>query len=209
MMRELASIELVRDERTGEGGHLALRRLRVRLVFRDGTKTKEGSWDFVERAMGLDAVVVAIWRRRAQAVEVLLRAGVRVPLHFGRPEKPQSMVFPELVAGIVEPGDVLEERAADEAREEAGLAVTGLVRLGPPMFPTPGMCAEMFHFVAAEVAPDAAMEPAGGDGSVFEEGARLEWLTLDEALRRCGSGEIQDLKTEVGLRRLKDALGAT
>lgn len=205
---ELSSIEVLGDERAGEGGHLVLRRLKLRLVGTDGTRTRAGSWDFVERPMGLDAVVVAIWRRRAQAVEVLIRAGVRVPLHFGRAEKPRSMTFPELVAGILEPGDALEERAADEAREEAGLSVKHLVRLGPPMFPTPGMCAEQFHFVAAEVAEDAPMTAPEGDGSPFEEGARLEWMTLAEALRRCGSGEIQDLKTEVGLRRLRDALGA-
>jgi ADP-ribose pyrophosphatase len=75
------------------------------------------------------------------------------------------------------------------------------------MFPSPGMCAEQFHFVCAEVPGDAPVVTPSGDGSPFEEGARLEWVPLDEALRRCASGEIQDLKTEVGLRRLRDRLG--
>ena len=44
------------------------------------------------------------------------------------------------------------------------------------------------------------------DGSPFEEGARLEWVTLDEALARCADGRIRDLKTEIGLRRLRDEL---
>jgi len=44
------------------------------------------------------------------------------------------------------------------------------------------MCAEVFHFVCCEVAPDALAHPPGGDGSPFEEGARLEWASLDEAL---------------------------
>jgi len=147
--------EVLEDRRAGEGGVLRLRRLRLQLVRADGSRTKEGLWDYVERPMGLDAVVVALWRRRAQ-VEVLLRKGARVPLHFGRPEKRPTLV--ELVAGILEPGDGVAQRAADEALEEAGLAVAAkdVEPLGPPMFPTPGMCAELFHFVACQVAADAA-----------------------------------------------------
>jgi len=92
--------------------------------------------------------------------------------------------------------------------EEAGLrvAAASVQRLGPAAFPTPGMCAEVFHFVRFEVAPDAEAHPVEGDGSPFEEGARLEWVTLDEALARCADGRIRDLKTEIGLRRLRDEL---
>ena len=209
MTVELKAIELVADERVGQGGHLVLRRLRLRFLRADGTRSKEGSWDYVERPMGLDAVVVALWRRGARGIEVLVRAGVRVPLQFGRPEKPARLLFPELVAGILEPGEESEaavhKRAADEAMEEAGLRIGAVEALGPAMFPTPGMCPELFHFVAAEVKDSTATAPQG-DGSPFEEGARLEWISLDEALRRCGRGEIQDLKTEVGLRRLRERL---
>jgi len=84
-----------------------------------------------------------------------------------------------LVAGILEEADVLEQRAADEALEEAGLRIDpqSVLRLGPPMFPSPGMCAEMFHFVCAEVR-DAENAAPRGDGSPFEEGAQLEWVSL-------------------------------
>jgi len=57
-------------------------------------------------------------------------------------------------------------------------------------------------------APDALAHPPGGDGSPFEERARLEWVSLDEALARCASGEIRDMKTEVGLRRLREIKGS-
>jgi 8-oxo-dGTP pyrophosphatase MutT (NUDIX family) len=149
---------------------------------------------------------VALFRRRPGALEVLLRHGVRVPVQFGRPEKPSALLFPELVAGILEPGDDLFQRAADEVMEEAGLRVppASVEILGPPAFPTPGMCAEVFQFVCCEVAPDALAHPPGGDGSPFEEGARLEWVSLDEALGRCARGEIRDMKTEIGLRRLRE-----
>jgi ADP-ribose pyrophosphatase len=201
----IAGFDVLSDQRVGEGGHLRVRRLRLRLVREDGTRTAEGGWDYVERPMGLDAVVLALYRRQGAGVEVLLRAGVRVPLQFGRPDK-RPLLFSELVAGILEPGDDLAQRAAAEALEEAGLQIAPAAfrPLGAPMFPTPGMCAELFHFVCAEVPLGTAAQVPAGDGSIFEEGARLEWVDLEEALTRCARGQIQDLKTEVGLRRLRD-----
>jgi hypothetical protein len=40
----------------------------------------------------------------------------------------------------------------------------------------------------------------------MEEGARTRWLSLEAALAACVRGEIADLKTELGLRRLRDHL---
>jgi 8-oxo-dGTP pyrophosphatase MutT (NUDIX family) len=207
-MLEVKGFEVTADERVGEGGHLRLRRMRMRLVLSDGSRTREGSWDYVERPMGLDAVVVALYRRRARALEALLRHGVRVPVHFGRPETPDKVLFPELVAGILEAGDDVRHRAAAEVMEEAGMNVepASIKLLGPAVFPTPGMCAEVFQFVRCEVSADAVAHPPAGDGSPFEEGARLEWVPLDEALARCARGDIRDLKTEIGLRRLREAV---
>lgn len=202
---ELKAIEVVSDERIGAGGFLVLRRLRMRLVGADGEKTGEGMWDFVERPAGLDAVVLALWRKSPDGVEVLLRSGLRVPLQFGRPEK-QPLLLPELVAGIIETGDDLRQRAAAEALEEAGLRIGEVRLLGPALFPSPGMCAEQFHFAEAEVAKDAQALLPQGDGSPFEEGATLEWLPLERALKRCQTGEIRDMKTEIGLRRLAEKL---
>lgn len=204
----VTGFEVTSDERAGEGGFLRLRRMRMRLLLSDGSRTAEGGWDYVERPMGLDAVVLALFRRSDAGVEVLLRSGVRVPLQFGRPERPEQTLFAELVAGIVEPGDDLRERAAAEALEEAGLRVApaSVDLLGPALYPTPGMCAELFHFVCSEVAPGAEPERPSGDGSPFEEGARVEWVPLAEALARCASGEISDMKTEIGLRRLRERL---
>src|SRR5205807_283314 len=107
---EVKGFEVTGDQRVGEGGHLRLRRMRMRLVLSDGSRTGEASWDYVERPMGLDAVVVALFRR-GDRVEVLLRHGVRIPLQFGRPERPRTVLFPELVAGIVETGDDVMARA--------------------------------------------------------------------------------------------------
>jgi hypothetical protein len=64
---------------------------------------------------------------------------------------------------------------------------------------------EKEYFAAVEVDPATQVELAG-DGSAMEEGATTRWLDLDDAIAACVRGEISDLKTEVGLRRLRDHL---
>jgi hypothetical protein len=64
---------------------------------------------------------------------------------------------------------------------------------------------EKFHFAAVEVDP-ATQQALEGDGSPMEEGASTRWLPLAEAIAMCVRGEITDLKTELGLRRLRDLL---
>jgi ADP-ribose pyrophosphatase len=212
MSEPIRGFRVISDERVGQGGFLVIRRLRLHLERADGTLTKEGLYDFIERPMGLDAVVLALWHRRADSgIDVLLRESVRVPLVFGRGGEKLRTTF-ELVAGILEVGEddfpSLQQRAAAEAHEEAGLAIApeSVELLGPALHPTPGMCAEKFHFACARVDdPGAAVRPPG-DGSPFEEGARLVWLDLDEALARFARGELDDMKSELGLRRLKDHL---
>ena len=122
----------------------------------------------------------------------------------------ERFLFTEVVAGIIEEGEVGEaavrRRAADEALEEAGerIAPEAVVLLGSS-FPSPGMTAVKFWFAAARVHGDSAIAPEG-DGSPMEEGARVRWTPLDEALAMCGRGEIEDAKTELVLRRLADHL---
>jgi ADP-ribose pyrophosphatase len=206
-MKRFAGYEVLSDERLNEDGFLTLRRMRMKVRRADGSLSDEGRYDFVERPMGKDAVVVALWHRAPSEVRVLLRVAPRVPLWFREPEL--GARFVELVAGILEKGEddwpAIQRRAVAEAHEEAGLRVPAdaVVRLGPPGYPTPGMFAERFHFVAVEVRDPEAGEHPPTDGSPFEEGAELMWLSLDEALARCDAGAISDLKTELGLRRLR------
>jgi ADP-ribose pyrophosphatase len=206
-MKLFAGYEVVTDERIGEGGFLRLRRLRLRVRRSDGTLSREGLYDFVERPYGKDAVVLMLWHRAADGVRVLLRHAPRVPLYFR--DAAVGREHTEVVAGILEAGEedwaAIQKRAAAEAHEEAGVTVAAeaVERLGPASYPTAGLFAEVFHFAAAEVAdPRAAVAPPT-DGSPFEEGASLEWVALDEALRRCDDGRIVDLKTELALRRLR------
>jgi 8-oxo-dGTP pyrophosphatase MutT (NUDIX family) len=210
-MRSFNGYEVISDERIGEGGFLRLRRLRLRVRRGDGSLSAEGLYDFVERPMGNDAVVLALWHRASDGVRVLLRMAPRVPLWFRDPDL--GARHAEVVAGVLEKGEddwaAIQGRAAAEAHEEAGvrIAPATVTRLGAPSFPTVGMFAEVFHFVAAEVHDPAQAETPPTDGSPFEEGAELVWMALDEAIRRCNDGEIRDLKTELALRRLQAALG--
>jgi ADP-ribose pyrophosphatase len=117
----------------------------------------------------------------------------------------------ELVAGIIEDTDVgeagLRARAAEEVHEEAGFVVTParIELLGAGSYPTPGSMVEKFYFVAVEVDP-GTQGAFAGDGSPMEDGARTRWLELGDAIAACVRGEIADLKTELGLRRLLDHL---
>jgi ADP-ribose pyrophosphatase len=209
---KFAEYVVVSDERVGEGGFLRLRRMRLRVRRDDGSLSDEGLYDFVERPVGKDAVVLTLWHRAPSGIEVLLRTAPRVPMWFGRGREVGARVT-ELVAGILERGEddwpAIQRRAAAEAHEEAGVRIdpARVTRLGPPVFPTVGMYPELFHMVAAEVIDPSAAEPPPTDGSPFEEGASVEWVALDEALSRCAAGTLQDLKTELALRRLRDELG--
>jgi ADP-ribose pyrophosphatase len=206
------------DELVGEGGFLAIRRLRMRNRRADGSVSPPYVCDAIARLYGQDAVVVAVYARTDGGVHVLVRDGLRPSLLLGRdptraplPEAPPGMFLTELVAGILEPGDVgvdgLRQRAAHEVEEEAGFTVdpAAIALLGAGAYPSPGSMIEKFYFTAVEVDP-AIQQPLAGDGSPMEEGARTRWLPLDRAIDACLRGELADLKTELGLRRLRDHL---
>jgi len=217
-MRRITGFDVVSDELVGrEGGFLAIRRLHLRNRRDDGSLSSQYLCDFIVRPYGLDAVVVVVWARRDGRVEVLVRDGLRPALWFGR-DDPARQVVPdprrhrfltELVAGIIEEEDRgeagLRQRAAAEVHEEAGFPVApeAVVLLGAAGFPSPGAKPEKFYFAAVEVDP-AAQEPLEGDGSPMEEGAVTRWLDLDQAIAACVRGDLEDLKTELGLRRFAD-----
>ena len=214
------------DERVGTGGFLEIRRLRMRNRRADGSISRPYVCDSIARPYGQDAVIVCVYATRGapderparRTVDVLVRDGLRPPLSLGRdpaiaplPEPPSGMFVTELVAGIIEPGDRgeagLRTRAAAEVLEEAGFVVdpATIVILGAGSLPSPGALIEKFYFCAVEVDP-RTQQPLAGDGSPMEEGARTRWIELDEAITACLRGDLCDLKTELGLRRLREHL---
>jgi ADP-ribose diphosphatase len=215
---KIVSLIVDGDDRVGEGGFLAIRRLRLRNRRDDGSASELYICDAVVRPYGQDAVVVCVFAR--DPLRVLVRDGLRPTVALGRdpaiaplPEAPPALVVTELVAGILEVGDRgeagLRERAAHETLEEAGFVVepAAIVVLGAGTLPSPGCMVEKFYFTAVEVDPTRQL-PLEGDGSPMEEGATTRWLPLDAAIAACVRGEISDLKTELGLRRLRDHVTA-
>jgi len=217
---EVVGLEVVDSRLVGrEGGFLGLRRMRLRVVRGDGTRSAEILNDFVERPKGLDAVAVAIWARGSGGVQVLVRQGMRPTIFFGR--APEQLVVPdparrlfvaEVVAGIVEVADRgeagLRRRAAAEVEEEAGYVVApeAVVLLGGGVLLSPGAMSERCFLAAVEVDPAARVAHIQGDGSPMEDGARSRWWALDDAIAACTRGELDDAKTELALRRLRDHL---
>ena len=218
-MPRVAEIEIVEDrtERSRcDEGFLRLRRFRARNRREDGSRSAEYPIDVIDRP-ALDAVAVCLWARGPAGIEVLTRRGLRPAAYFRRGKtavlpEPEYLLVEELVAGVLEPGEVgldaLRRRASDEVREEAGLEIepSRFEPLGGPFFMLPGIASEKIHLVAAEVArgpgPPVWSAPETGDGSPLEEGAELRWRPLGAAVEACERGEIEDAKTELALRRL-------
>ena len=224
-MPKVLSIEVLEDTSARarlDEGFLRLKRLRARNRHADGTTSREYAIDLIDRVT-LDAVALVVWARTARGVEVLTRHQLRPAAFFRRgrtaalPE-PEYLLVEEIVAGVLEPGELgteaLAHRASEEAREEAGLEIpaAGIRPLGGPFFPLPGIVSEKIHVLEAEVqrgpGPDVFDAPHEGDGSPLEEGSHCQWRTLDEALRACDAGEIEDAKTEIAFRRLRARLAA-
>ncbi len=206
------------DERVGGGGFLEIRRVRMRNRRADGSISEQYCCDSIARPYGQDAVIVAVFARVGDRVDILLRQQLRPAIFKGRdpdraplPEAAPSMFLTEIVAGILESHDVgeagLRARAAAETLEEAGFVVTpdAVILLGAGALASPGAVVEKFYFTAVEVDP-ATQQPLGGDGSPMEEGASTRWMEINAVISACVAGTLYDLKTEAGLRRLRDYL---
>jgi ADP-ribose pyrophosphatase len=215
---KVTDIEVLSDEGCGPEGFLLLRRLRVCNVRDDGSRSPPYLLDVVERSMGADAVAVLAFQEHASGeVQVLLRQGLRPCIKLGRQSMPTresrtpTIYCIEAVAGVLEEEDQgldgLRRRVSAELHEEVGLEVDPqtVFSLGPSALLSPGIMAERIYFCAVE----ACLEKKGnavGDGTALEEGGQGIIYALREALALCRAGELQDVKTELALRRLAEHL---
>ncbi len=212
---DVTELEIVEDFSSTarcDEGFLQLRRLRVRNVRADGSRSVTYRVDVVDRPR-LDAVAALVWRRAADGgLEFLTRLNLRPAAHFRRDKKPvmpeaRAWLFcEELVAGLLEPGDegehAIRARAAQEVLEEAGFTVAAddVRHLGPPFFVAPGIISEKLYLTSVEVSGLVA-GPLRGDGSPLEEGGSVAWRSLASLQQALAGGEIQDAKTELALNR--------
>jgi len=221
----ITDIEVVEDRTAGsraDEGFLRVRRLLVRNVREDGTRGEPYACDVLSRR-NVDAVAVVLYEDRAddaghRHVRVVLKDGprpavtLRRDLDLVQPDDRRFATVTEMCAGMLESQDRgpdgVERRAAAEAAEECGARIdpADVREMGAAMFPSPGVTDEKVYFASAPVVVDL-LRSAAGDGSGMEEGTRHVVLPLREAIERCRSGAVPDMKTEVALLRLADALG--
>jgi len=206
---------VIEDDDRDRVGYLGIRRTRLRARFPNGVTSEPFIYDTVERK-ALDAVVIVPHFRDAEGRRcVVLRSGIRPPLAL-RPdelrlekEEPLVGMLWEVPAGLIEANEVGEEGrrrcAARELFEEVGARVSpdNVFPLGPSTFPAPGVLGERHFYFHAEIDPEALVPPPE-DGSVLERDAELVALPLETALELVRSGEIEDAKTEIALRRFAE-----
>lgn len=201
-------------------GYLRRYRHRVKTVLADGTRTDTYVADYVDRAAHLrDAVGIAVFTRptktsRPAEARVMLRRQVRYATW-------QALGVPlvtEVLAGLIEEPETPEETTARELWEEAGIdrRPEHVHKLGKPFLLLPAIMTERMFPTAVEIGEEelrrAVEEHAAGDGGPFEAGAEHVVVPLGEAIAmnvaRKGNVELElaDVKTELILRRLWDAL---
>ena len=208
---EVESLEVLDDTTPG---FLALHRRRLRVRYPDGSWSAPFLYDAVTRHH-LDAVVIAAYYERAGKRRVFLRSAVRPPVTYrdparsAVPEARRACIW-ELPAGLVEADeetslDGVALSARRELREEVGFEIDAsrFQMLGPSMFVAPGFIAERHYFFAVRVDPNDRADPSL-DGSPLERDGVVIDVTLEAALDMCHRGEIEDEKTELGLRRLQE-----
>ncbi len=217
LVRPKVSVVVVADRSAGarsDEGFIRVRRLTLKNQYEGNGESSEYPYDCVERT-AMDAVGIVLYANEEGALKVCLRSSIRPPLAL-RPQYALPIPDPsgdptlfEIPAGLVEEGEHGEEGlkacAARETMEEVGLDVEShrFSRLGPATYLSPGLVAEKIHFFAAEVDPASATAPTM-DGSPVEEHATIRFVLLETALTACRDGRLEDIKTEVALRRLRE-----
>ncbi len=207
-------LELVEDiSPQAPPGFLSLVRRRYVAHYPDGSASKPFVYDEVDRK-AIDAVVIVAHFAKEGARHVYLRSAMRPPVFNRDPARTpldelNTGGLWEVPAGLVEADEQseagLQRCAARELHEELGFDVSAdrLRALGPSTFPSPGVIAERHFYFEVEVEPAARAEPQL-DGSALEHFGRVVSLLLDEALGLCAAGAIEDGKTELALRRLRE-----
>jgi ADP-ribose pyrophosphatase len=146
-----------------------------------------------------DSVAVVLFNRQSKAL--ILVAQFRYPVY--RAQNHQNGWLYELVAGMVEPGESLEDVVRREVMEEAGYRVENIELLAR-IYPSPGGTSERIYVYYAEV---TLRENEGGGMAAEHEDIRVIELPVDRVYEMVKQGLIEDAKTFVGLLCAKERMG--
>jgi ADP-ribose pyrophosphatase len=189
-------VETVREHAAPGPGFLRLHRVDLAV----GPEREPFVYDYVTR-VAMDAAVVVPHFLEDGVRYVLFRSCVRPPLAL---RGVASSALWELPAGLVEEEEDPRETAARELLEETGVDVAAmrLASLGAPVWVSPGVIPERLWFFHVEIEPVGVRRAGDGDATPLERGGLVAPASIDEALARSTRGELGDMKTELGLRRL-------
>lgn len=212
---QLKKVIVCEQVQTGEAeknAYLTLYRLQLKNAYRDGSFSEEYSYDAVLRKW-LDAVVMILFTTINGKLHICLRACIRPPLlirhqrHTPIAETGQLVYLWELPAGLLEDDDVGEagilQRAHKEILEETGYWVPPIriKRMRSAPFLNAGVIPERIWYTFAEIVDPKKRSVPKGDGSAIEENSAIKWVELESALTMCEDGTIDDMKTELGIRK--------
>jgi 8-oxo-dGTP pyrophosphatase MutT (NUDIX family) len=182
---------------------LRLRHIKMKLEYPNGEFSEEFVYDIVERDK-LDAVVIVayemLWDEKSTKENIpyiWLRSCVR-PAIGARFEFPNNKGSGwELPAGLIDKGELPEETAIRELREEVGFEVDSVTELGRPVWGSVGIASERLHFFNVDVTNKKRYDPSE-DGSPPERYGECILIPWYKAL------QVGDMKTDLGVLRLKD-----
>jgi ADP-ribose pyrophosphatase len=160
-------------------------------TFRHGDHT--GRWVFASRKPGDDpykiaercdaVLIVAILHEAGKPPRLVLEKEFRVPV---------GDYIINLPAGLLDPGENVEDTVRREMREETGFTVTTIRRVTPPLYSTSGMTDE----AAAIAFVDCTTTPGVKADLQDSEDITVLLLDYDEVCRMCDATDVRiDAKT--------------
>ena len=127
--------------------------------------------------------------------EIVLIEQIRVPALVSS----KSIWLLELVAGMIEPGELPEQVAERELAEEAGLSLLGLTPINSYLV-SPGGTSERFHLFWGQVDTTNAKGIYGLDHE--DEDIRVHVVSREQAYEWVNSGRIDNASTVLGIQWL-------